>query len=89
MAIKQVWYSNKADQRSPDTIHQILMYGKLNDIRRLRNTIGQTKLTELFLDYPKKVYTSSALNFVKKFILHINARIDEQKYLKNTSRITR
>lgn len=84
-----MWYSPEADSKSPDAIHQVLMFGKLSDIKHLKNTIGENTLKKLFLQYPKKVYTATALNFIKNIILDLKTPIDEQKYLKNTPRITR
>ena len=89
MNTNRVWYSPKADIKSPDTIHQILMFGKLSDIQSLKKTIGEETIREAFLQFPKKIYTSVALNFIKNFILRLTTSIDEQKYLKYTSRITR
>lgn len=89
MNTKRVWYSTKSDIKSPDTIHQILMFGKLSEIQSIKKKIGEAKLKEIFLSFPKKVYTNAALNFIKKFILGIQTSIDEQKYLKTTPRIIR
>jgi len=83
------WYTNTTNERSPDTIHQILAFGTLDDIRTLKKAIGEGRLKELFLRYPKKIYTMPVLNFIKNFILHINTSIDEQDYLKYTPRRTR
>ncbi len=83
------WFTNKTDEKSPETIHQTLAFGSLNEIQSLKQTLGEEKLKKLFLDQPKKVYTASTLNFIKKFILSINTSIDEQRYLKNTPRNTR
>lgn len=80
------WYNNTVDEKSPDAIHQILAFGTLDEIRELKNKVGRSKIKELFLHYPKKIYTSPTLNFVKNFILNINTSIDEQKYLKHTPR---
>ncbi|KKR93510.1 MAG: hypothetical protein UU73_C0003G0140 [Candidatus Daviesbacteria bacterium GW2011_GWA1_41_61] len=84
-----MWYSTTADIRSPDTVHQVLMYGTLQEIRSLKKTLGEKWLKELFLHYPKKIYTKPALNFIKNFVLDINSSIDEQKYLKTTPRYIR
>lgn len=84
--MKNIWYSNKADINSPDTIHQILMYGNLEEIKSLKKILGEKKIKELFLSHPKKVYTKPALNFIKNFVLNIQTPIDEQKYLKATPR---
>ena len=79
------WYTNTKSKKSPDTIHQILAFGSLSDIRSLKKIIGREKLKALFLKYPKKIYSAPLLNFVKNIILHISS-IDEKKYLKNTPR---
>ncbi len=82
------WYTDKADNKSLDNIHQTLAFGSLKDIKNLIKTVGENTLVKLFLQNPKKVYTASSLNFISKFILHINS-IDEQRYLKFTPRYTR
>jgi len=84
-----VWYLRKEDIKSPDTIHQVLMFGSLKDIKSLRSQVGENTVKELFLNHPKKVYTNAALNFIKNFILRISAPVDEQKYLKSTPRYIR
>ena len=89
MNTKFAWYAQNDDIESPDTIHQILMFGKLSDIKSLKKTLGEARVKELFLQYPKKIYTSAALNFIKNFILEIQMPIDEQKYLTYTPRATR
>lgn len=85
----RVWYADGENIKSPDTIHQILMFGKLEEIQSLKKTAGETAVKELFLNFPKKIYTAPALNFIKNFILKISSSIDEQKYLKYTPRNTR
>lgn len=89
MNTNRVWYATNTKITSPDTIHQILMFGKLSDIQSLKKEIGEANVKRLFLDYPKKIYTAPALNFIKNFILGIPTSLDEQKYLKTTPRITR
>ncbi len=88
MKTNLVWYAPKANIKSPDTIHQILMFGKLSDIKSLKKTVGENAVKEAFLLFPKKIYTNAALNFIKNFILKISTPIDEQQYLKHTPRIT-
>ncbi len=80
------WYNDKANLDSPDTIHQILSLGTLEDVRAMKAKLGEEKLKNLFVQYPKKVYTKPTLNFIKRFILHINQSIHEDKYLKYTPR---
>lgn len=62
------------------------MYGGLEDIKSLRKNLGTETIKKLFLQHPKKIYTSAALHFIKNFILGIASPIDEQKYLKSTPR---
>lgn len=81
------WYAKKITAKSADNIHQTLAYGTINDIKTLKKTAGEDKLLKLFLKHPKKVYTTSSLNFITKFILHTKS-IDEQKYLKSAPRST-
>ena len=83
------WYNNSTSIDSADTIHQILAFGTLTDIKSLKNTLGEDAIKKLFVTYPKKIYTASTFNFIKKFILYISSSIDEQKYLKSTPRYTR
>jgi len=87
--MNRVWYAPGDDIKSPDAIHQILMFGKLSEIQSLKKTLGSSTIKKIFLQYPKKVYTAPALNFVKNFILNLPASFDDQQYLKNTPRVTR
>ncbi len=89
MNTNRVWYAPRADIKSPDTIHQILMFGKLSEIQSLKETLGESTIKELFLRFPKKIYTDVALNFIKNFILRLQIPIDEQQYLKTAPRAIR
>lgn len=84
--MKYSWYTNIDDSTSADSIHQVLAFGSLDDIRHLREKVGIKKINELFLQHPKKVYTLSALNFIKNFVLKITTAVDEQKYIKSIPR---
>ena len=86
MNTKRVWYSTTANTQSPDTVHQILVYGTLLEIKSLKKTVGEKRVREFFLNHPKKIYTPPTLNFIKNFVLDIKIPIDEQKYLKTTPR---
>ena len=81
-----LWYSPAFDIKSADNIHQTLMYGTLQEIKALEKILGEKKIKTAFLNYPKKIYTAPALNFIKNIVLNINTSIDEQKYLKTTPR---
>lgn len=87
MKFKQyIWYNQNAKIDSPDTVHQILSLGKLEEIKELKKILGEQKLKKFFLRYPKKVYLKPMLSFTKNYILQIKEPIDEQQYLKNTPR---
>jgi hypothetical protein len=87
MKFKQyVWYNRNAKINSPDTVHQILSLGRMEDIENLKKILGEEKIKFYFLQQPKKVYIRPILNFTKNYILRIKESIDENQYLKNTSR---
>lgn len=83
------WYTNTSKDDSADAIHQILAFGSLYEIRALKRSVGGKTLKDLFLRYPKKIYTAQSLHFIKKFLLHIYSFVDDQKYLISTPRYTR
>lgn len=69
-------------------IHQILMYGSLEEIGWLFATYSKKEIFVVFTKYPKKIYSPQGFNFIKNFILRIkNIHLDENKYLKTTPRI--
>lgn len=76
-----VWYNN-SQSLSDDMIHQILAFGSLKDILKLKKKTGVAKLQNALLNNPKKVYTRPGLNFIKNFILQTNQTLDEKKLLK-------
>lgn len=86
---KRVWYSTEMLPETADNIHQTLMFGTLEEIKYLLNAVGKKKIKERFLKSPKKIYTASAFNFIKNFVLGINIKLDAQKYLKTTPRYLR
>lgn len=84
-----VWYANSSSLDSPDTIHQILAFGTLEDIKELKVKVGQNKLQKMFIENPKKIYNPKLLNFIKNYFLQINQAIDDDKYLKASPRALR
>ncbi len=83
---KFTWYNQKSQLDNPETIHQIMSFGEIDDIKKMEQLIGIKKIKELYLKYPKKVYSRSVFLFINNYILKTKEPIDEQKYLKNTSR---
>ena len=82
---KFTWYNQKSQLDNPETIHQIMSFGEIDDIKKMEQLIGIKKIKELYLKYPK-VYSRSVFLFINNYILKTKEPIDEQKYLKNTSR---
>jgi len=80
------WYNRKLNLNSPDAVHQILVYGNLQDIKQLINIIGEERLKSVFVNHPKNVYTKADFNFIKNFILKIKEPLDDKKYLKTSPR---
>ena len=75
------WYTNNINENSPDAIHQTIAFGSLDDIKILKNKMGEKTMQELFLTHPKKVYTSASLNFIKNFIYFVILYIKKTNYL--------
>jgi hypothetical protein len=69
-------------------IHQILMYGSLEDMQWLKRTYSLQNIKDTFMRQPSKVYTPQAFHFVTHAFLHLqdNEQPDEQSYLKTTPR---
>lgn len=69
-------------------IHQILMYGTLEDIHFLRTLYSDEELKAVFLHHPAKIYTKPSLFFVKNYILDLEkAELNESVYLASTPRV--
>ncbi len=82
------WYTSSQDIDNPDAIHQILAYGKLEDIQQLKKKLGIVKIQDYFVQNPKKIYTKSGLNFITNYVLDISTKINQDEYLKTTLRHT-
>ena len=89
MPTSYTWYSDRSALNNPDSIHQTLALGNLQDIKNLLKKVGVNKVKAIFINHPKKIYTKSGFNFISKFILQITSPIKESEYLKSTLRHTR
>lgn len=64
-------------------IHQVLMYGSLENISWLFRSYLKKVIKEEFTKNPAKIYTKPAFNFVKKFILGLEKeKLKEENYVK-------
>jgi hypothetical protein len=63
-------------------IHQVLMYGDLNDIARLFKIYSKKEIKEVFKKKPMKIYTPQTFNFIKRIILNIKEKsLPSKKYV--------
>lgn len=83
------WYKRNISPDSPDSIHNTLMYGTLDDIKKILNQIGREKVIKIFSENPKKIYSDASLHFVSSYILKIGEVPDKDKYLSYAPRNTR
>ena len=67
-------------------IHQVLMYGSLEDIKWLKKTYKPGDIKKEFIQKPRKLYTIPAYNFIKQYLLGINKSLQEDRYVKTTPR---
>lgn len=63
-------------------IHQVLMYGTLEQIKWLFKVYGKETIKKVFLKDPQRIYSPPALLFLKNFILGLkNISLNEEKYV--------
>ena len=63
-------------------IHQILMYGDLDEICWLFKVYSKKELEKVFEKFPMKIYNRQSFNFIKNIILGLKARsISSEKYV--------
>ena len=63
-------------------IHQVLIYGTLEDIRWLFQTYSKQEIRTVFLTVPYKNYPRVVFHFIKNYILNLKAQtIDEDLYV--------
>lgn len=67
-------------------IHQVLMYGSLTQINWLRSVYSKEKIEKEFVEKPRKLYTKSAFNFIKNYILGITKQLEVDFYVKDLHR---
>ena len=67
-------------------IHQILSYGRMDDILWLFTTYSKSEIKETFITHPYKDYDTARFHFIKKYILSIKEPLNNQLYVKNTPR---
>ena len=79
-----VWSRNKGkiDDEVYET-HQTLMYGEMEDVKKMVQTKGIKRVRDIFIKKPSKVYTKPAFNLIAKFVLDVREKLDINKYVKS------
>lgn len=67
-------------------VHQILGYGRWEDIKWLFKIYGQSQIKDVFVNHPSKDYYPAGFNFVSKILLEVGD-VDFQKYDRFAPRI--
>ncbi len=68
-------------------VHQILSYGNLRQIKWLFKIYGLKEIKEVFLKYPKRIYSAPVFYFIKNFILGLkNKKLSPENYVKTPLR---
>lgn len=68
-------------------IHQILAYGRMEDITWLFKTYPKSEITDVFMTHPYKDYSVSRFHFVKHFLLSLHDHsVEPGYYVKNIPR---
>jgi len=63
-------------------IHQVLIYGTIEELKWLFNTYSKKDIIDVFLNVPYKNYPRQNFYFIKNFIINLkDASIDEDKYV--------
>lgn len=70
-------------------IHQVLSYGSIEDIELLLKIYSMNEIRNVFVNFPKKIYTPAVFLFLKDFLLKINIQLDENNYVKNFGKSTK
>lgn len=63
-------------------IHQVLMYGTIEQVKWLFMVYGKATIKKVFLKDPQRIYNPPAFLFIKNFILGLkNISLSEKKYV--------
>lgn len=92
--LKAILWSKGIKDINPETdkvyvIHQVLSYGDIDEIKLLLKIYSLRDIRDIFLNFPKKVYTKPVFLFVKEYLLKINKELDEKYYVKSFSKCAR
>lgn len=64
-------------------IHQVLSYGKIDQIKYLFKIYELKDIMDVFINHPKRIYSPAVFNFIKNFILNLKEKdLPVNKYVK-------
>lgn len=90
--LQPILWSSSIDKLDPNKdrvyiIHQILAFGRMEDIHWLFKNYSLKEICTVFLKFPYKNYRSQRFNFVRNFLLPFeDTPILDNKYVINTPR---
>ena len=92
--LKPILWSKNINNLDTETdkiyiIHQVLSYGSIEDIKLLLKSYSKNEIRNVFVNFPKKIYTRPVFLFLKNFLLKINLGLDENSYVKNFVKSTK
>ena len=64
-------------------INQVLMFGNLDEIKSLIKEYSEEEIKNVFTKNPIQIYSKSAFNLIKNYILKINENLDSGRYIKS------
>jgi hypothetical protein len=67
-------------------IHQVLSYGDIDEIKLLLEFYSPEEVRNIFINFPKRIYTKPVFLFIKNYLLRVNKKLDEKYYVKSFSR---
>lgn len=67
-------------------IHQVLIYGTIEDIKWLFKTYSKKEIINVFVNKPSKNYPAEVYNFIKNYLLNLkNLKLEADKYVTSIS----
>jgi hypothetical protein len=64
-------------------VNQVLMFGTLDEINKLKTEYGDDEVKRIFIENPINIYSKSAFNFIKNFVLKIKEDLNGGRYIKS------
>jgi len=55
----------------------------MDDIKIIQKIYSEKEIKNIFINFPKKIYTKPVFLFIKNFLLNINDELNEKDYIKN------